>query len=65
MIRVTIEPGGETLEFPRLNTVLQLLNKLGLGVNEALVARGGVLLTPDRRLAHGDEVLVRRVASRG
>jgi len=65
MITVRITPGDKVLTFDRLNTVLQLLNKLGLGMSDALVARDGVLLTPDRKLRRGDELTVRVVVSRG
>lgn len=65
MITVRVTPGDRVLTFDRLNTVLQLLNKLGLGMTDALVAREGVLLTPDRKLRQGDEVTVRVVVSRG
>ncbi len=65
MITVRITPGDRVLTFDRLNTVLQLLNKLGLGMTDALVARDGVLLTPDRKLRRGDELTVRVVVSRG
>ncbi|MEW5773435.1 MAG: hypothetical protein AB1916_07900 [Thermodesulfobacteriota bacterium] len=65
MITVRVTPGDRVLTFDRLNTVLQLLNKLGLGMTDALVAREGVLLTPDRKLRRGDELTVRVVVSRG
>jgi sulfur carrier protein len=65
MITVRMTPGDRVLTFDRLNTVLQLLNKLGLGMTDALVARSGVLLTPDRKLRSGDELTVRVVVSRG
>ncbi|MBN2140129.1 MAG: hypothetical protein JW718_03890 [Desulfovibrionaceae bacterium] len=65
MIRVRLEPDGKILEFPRLNTVLQLLNRLGLRFNQVLVIRGPELLTRDRRLYAGDELTVRRVTSAG
>lgn len=64
-IVVRIEPDGEVREFPSLNTVLQLLNRLDLTPTQALVIREGGLLTPDRKLAQGDEILVRTVVSRG
>lgn len=48
-----------------MKTVLQLLGKLHLRVNDALVIRDGELLTPDRALRHGDHVTVRPVVSRG
>lgn len=65
MITVRLTPGDKVVTFDRLNTVLQLLNKLGLGMTDALVARDGVLLTPDRKLRRGDELAVRVVVSRG
>lgn len=64
-ITVVMEREEETLEFSRLNTALQLLNKLGLGVNDALIIRGDELLTPDRRIHTGDDLVVRTVVSRG
>ncbi len=64
-IRIRVEPQGEVLEFPSLNTVLQLLNKLGLTATQALVIRQDSLLTPDRKLAQGDEIVVRKVISAG
>lgn len=65
MIVITMEPQGETVAFDRLNTVQQLLNRLGLGRNDALVIRGGRLLTPDVKLGRDDEIVVRPVGSRG
>ena len=65
MVTVRMEPKGDVVEFPRLNTVLQLLSKLGLRTNDALVIRGDELLTPDRRLHYGDTITVRLVMSRG
>lgn len=64
-VTVTMEREGETLEFSTLNTVLQLMHKLKLGVNDALIIRGDELLTPDRRIHTGDEIVVRTVVSRG
>jgi sulfur carrier protein len=65
MITVRLEPEGieKTLEQP--NTALQLLNRLGIRPAGALVIRGEELLTPDRKLRHGDQVTVRLVGSRG
>lgn len=65
MITVRLESENRELTFPKLNTVLQLLRRLNLGLNAALVIRGGELLTPDRRLEPGDVIVVRRVTSRG
>ena len=65
MITVFIEPDNETKTFPRLNTVLQLQQLLSLRVNDALVIRGAKLLTPDCRLADGDELRIRKVMSTG
>lgn len=65
MITVFIEPDNDTKTFERLNTVLQLQQRLGLRVNDALVIRGSELLTPDRHLADGDEIRIRKVTSTG
>ena len=65
MITVTVEPDGETVTFQRLNTVRQLLNKLGLGRNDALVIRQGMLLTEDVKIGRDETIVVRLVGSRG
>ena len=65
MITVFVEPDNETHTFERHNTVLMLQKRLGLRVNDALIIRGGTLLTPDDRLVDGDEIRVRKVISRG
>jgi sulfur carrier protein len=65
MITVHLEPEGQTLTFAKLNTVLQLLHKVGRRQSQVLVIRGGELLTQDRTLHRGDEILVRGVTSRG
>jgi len=65
MITVHLEPEGKTLSFDTLNTVLQLLHKIGKRQSQALVIRNGELLTQDRTLRHGDEIVVRGVTSRG
>ncbi len=65
MITVFVEPDNETHTFERHNTVLMLQKRLGLRVNDALIIRGGTLLTPDDRLIDGDEIRVRKVISRG
>jgi len=65
MITVHLEPEGQTLTFDTLNTVLQLLHKVGKRQSQALVIRGDELLTQDRKLRYGDVLLVRSVTSRG
>ena len=65
MITVTINTQSQPLSFPKINTVLQLLQKLDLRVNDALIIRDGELLTPDRRVLYGDHITVRMVTSRG
>ncbi|MCM0756789.1 hypothetical protein M7784_16265 [Desulfovibrio aminophilus] len=65
MITVRLEPGGEVKTFDRLNTVHQLLNRLGLRFTEALVIRDGRLLTQDLKLKPGDAITVRVVTSAG
>jgi sulfur carrier protein len=46
MITVHFEPKKSTLTFPTINTVLQLLGKLNLRVNDALIVRGDECCTP-------------------
>jgi sulfur carrier protein len=65
MITVYIQPEGTVHTFPRLTSVLQLLNKLGRKPTRTLVIRGTELLTPDRRVEPGDTIFVRDVGSRG
>ncbi len=65
MIHVRLEPQGREMHLPKACTALKLLRELGLGVNSALVIRDGELLTPDRLLNLGDEIIVRTVTSRG
>ncbi|GFK94037.1 hypothetical protein NNJEOMEG_01875 [Fundidesulfovibrio magnetotacticus] len=65
MVDVIIEATGERHTFRSLNTVLQLLGKLGLKSTEVLVIRGRELLTPDRAIGHEGEIRIRHVVSRG
>lgn len=65
MVSVRLEPEGVVQEMPRPKTAGQLLTALGLAEETALVARDGKLLTPDRSLWPGDELLVRKAGSRG
>lgn len=59
------EPENVLLSMPRKKTARQLLASLGLYEETALVARGGELLTPDRRIWPDEKILVRTVVSRG
>lgn len=65
MVTVKIIPDDEIVTFPKLNTVMQLMNKLNLYVNDALIIRDGKLLTPDDRIGRDDEITVRMVVSKG
>ena len=65
MITVTFLPDARTETFPKIRTALQLLEKLQLRINDALVIRDGELLTPDRRIEDGDSIAIRMVQSRG
>jgi len=65
MITVFVEPDNQTMTFEKHNTVLMLQKRLGLRVNDALVIRGAMLLTPDDRLNDGDEIRIRKVTSTG
>ncbi len=65
MITVRLEPGNQIQKIPRTKTVRQLFSRLGIAEETALVVRDGELLTPDRAIRRDDEILVRKVASRG
>ena len=64
-ITVRFEPSGKEETMPRVKTVLQLLNKLGVKRGTALVIRDGGLLTPDREILPDDVITVRTVVSQG
>lgn len=64
-VTVHLEPEMKTIQIKRPKTVLQLLQALDLTLESALVARDGKLLTYDRRIWPGDELLVRIVMSSG
>lgn len=64
-INVLLEPENKTLVFERLNTVLQLLNRINRKPGRVLVIRNGQLLTPDVALTPGDRIIVRDVGSKG
>jgi sulfur carrier protein len=65
MITVNLEPDNEVIEMHGVKTVLAALNRLKLRSTMAIVARGGELLTADRRLRPNDVILVRKVTSAG
>jgi len=65
VITVNLEPDGKELELHDIRSVTGLLNRLGMRHTMVIVARNGELLTPDRKLVHGDVVLVRKVTSAG
>ena len=64
-VTVLVQPEERHLSLPRPKTSRQLLAALGLAEETALVAREGQLLTPDRHIWPGDNLLVRKVASSG
>ena len=64
-VTVLLQPEERRLILKRPKTARQLLEALGLMEETALVARAGELLTPDRRIWPGDELLVRVVTSAG
>ncbi len=64
-VSILLQPEERRFRLRRPKTARQLLDALGLMEETALVARGGELLTPDRRLWPGDELLVRVVTSTG
>ncbi|MDD6087996.1 MAG: hypothetical protein PUB69_01585 [Desulfovibrionaceae bacterium] len=66
-VKILLQPEEKILELPRwkVKTVKRLLEELNLTQSTALVARGQELLTPDRGIYSGDEILVRKVTSAG
>ncbi len=64
-VSILLQPEERRFRLRRPKTARQLLDALGLMEETALVARGGELLTPDRRIWPGDELLVRVVTSTG
>jgi sulfur carrier protein len=65
MVIVTLEPENTSVTFPKINSVLQLLNRLQRKSTGVLVIRNGKLLTPDCKILHNDNIIVRDVTSRG
>ena len=64
-LRIILQPENKILLLPRVKTVSQLLDTLNIAVETALVVRDGQLLTYDRHLYPDEEILVRKVGSRG
>lgn len=64
-LRIILQPENKILLIPRVKTVSQLLDVLHIAVETALVVRDGQLLTYDRHLYPNEEILVRKVSSRG
>ena len=64
-VSVFLQPEEKELTLPRPKNAQQLLQALGLRACTALVAREGELLTPDRAIYAGDQLLVRKVTSSG
>ena len=64
---VQLQPGRSEFELPRARAknVARLLEELGLRQGTAIVARDGILLTPDVPLYPGQTLLVRKVMSSG
>ena len=66
-LHVLLQPEERELDLPRASAknVARLLAALNLRQGTAIVARDGVLLTPDVPLYPGQTVLVRKVMSSG
>ena len=66
-VTVQLQPGRSAFELPRTRAknVARLLEELGLRQGTAIVARDGILLTPDVPLYPGQTLLVRKVMSSG
>ena len=64
-MQILIEPENEVVILTRAGNVDNLLRQLGLKPGEALVIRGSELLTPDRKVEPEDEIIIRKIVSRG
>ena len=64
-VQVLLQPEEKMMEIPKAKTARAVLNALGLRECTALVIRGGELLTPDRAVAPGESLIVRKVTSSG
>ena len=64
-VRILMQPEEKMMEIPKAKTARAVLNALGLRECTALVIRDGELLTPDRAVAPGESLIVRKVTSRG
>ena len=66
-VTVQLQPGRSEFELPRARAknVARLLEELGLRQGTAIVARDGILLTPDVPLYPGQTLLERKVMSSG
>ena len=64
-ITVHLQPEEKKIEMYNPKTAKQLLNKLGLREESAIIIRNNKLLTPDVRIYDKDDILVRKVTSSG
>ena len=64
-ITLELQPEGRISTIERPKTVRQLLDRLDLLEETALVIRNGTLLTPDLAIQPNDSIIVREVTSRG
>jgi len=62
---VLLQPEEKEIELPKAKTARAVLIGLGLRECTALVIRDGQLLTPDRAVAPGERLTVRKVTSSG
>lgn len=63
-VTVTLQPQNETRTV-KARSVRQLLNIVKASPTTVLVIRNNELLTSDRKLSHGDDIIVRTVVSSG
>ncbi len=64
-MQIIMQPENISISIPKAASVTGLLNRLGLRSTQALVIRDNQLLTPDERIFPEDQIIVRKVASRG
>ncbi len=64
-MQILIEPENKVVFLTRAGNVDNLLRLLRLKPGQALVIRGSELLTPDRKVEPEDEIIIRKIVSRG
>lgn len=64
-VTILLQPEEKIITLIKVKTVMAVLKALNLPSCTALVARNNELLTPDRAVYAGDNLLIRKVVSSG